>query len=247
MLRALKYMTNMKRLPILVMLVAAGTFVAFQSLGKNSNPPSKYEKILRNVGQMLTEAHYSPKLINDQFSKEVFKKYMNDLDPDKNIFLQTDYDALKKYETRIDDEIRGEAPVEFFITAGKVFNKRIEEASKVYSEILDQPFDYKVDETINLDAEKLKIPATEVELKETWRKRLKYLALDHYSELIDIREKNKGKEGFVVKSDEELEKEARAKVRGIMDRTFDHFRHKFSDDDKFNMFVNDITTSMDPH
>ena len=67
MLKALKYMTNMKRLPILVMLVIAGTFLAFQSLGKSSNPPSKYEKILRNVGQMLKEAHYSPKDIMTTF------------------------------------------------------------------------------------------------------------------------------------------------------------------------------------
>ena len=106
MLKAFKYMTNMKRLPILLMLVVAGTFLAFQSLGKSSNPPSKYEKILRNVGQMLAEAHYSPKEINDDFSKKIFKKFLNDLDPDKDIFLQADYDALKKYETKIDDEIK---------------------------------------------------------------------------------------------------------------------------------------------
>ncbi|HEY2723014.1 MAG TPA: carboxy terminal-processing peptidase [Chitinophagaceae bacterium] len=237
----------MKRLPILVMLIVAGTFVAFQSLGKSSNPPSKYEKILRNVGQMLSEAHYSPKNIDDNFSKEVFKKYMNDLDPDKDIFMQSDYDALKKYETKIDDELKGDAPVEFFLAAGEIFNKRIEEAAKIYNEILDQPFDFNVDESINLDADKVKTPTNNAELKEMWRKRLKYLALDRYAESVDLREKNKGKKDFVVKSDEELEKEARQKVRGVMDRTFDHFRHKFSDDDKFNMFVNDITTSMDPH
>src|SRR4029077_20068443 len=159
MLKALKYMTNMKRLPILVMLVVAGTFVAFQSLGKSSNPPSKYEKILRNVGQMLTEAHYSPKDINDEFSKKIFKKFLNDLDPDKDIFLQADYDALKKYETKIDDEIKGDAPVEFFLAAGQLFNKRIEDASKIYNAVLDQPFNYTVDENINLNDDKIKISA----------------------------------------------------------------------------------------
>src|SRR5437773_7357699 len=141
MLKALKYMTNMKRLPILLMLVVAGTFVAFQSLGKGSNPPSKYEKILRNVEQMLTEAHYSPKDINDDFSKKIFKKFMNDLEREnqRRILLQSDYDALKKYETKIDDEIKGEAPVEFFLEAGKMFNARIEDAAKAYSDILSQP------------------------------------------------------------------------------------------------------------
>jgi carboxyl-terminal processing protease len=237
----------MKRLPILMMLVVAGTFLAFQSLGKSSNPPSKYEKILRNVGQMLSEAHYSPKDINDDFSKKIFKKFLNDLDPDKNILLQSDYDALKKYETKIDDEIKGDAPVEFFLAAGQLFNKRIEDAAKIYNQILDQPFSYNADETINVDGDKMKVPTTESELKEAWRKRLKYLALDRYAELLDLREKNKGKQGFTVKTDEELEKDAREKIRRAMDRTFDHYRHKFSDDDKFSMFVNDITTSMDPH
>ena len=32
-----------------------------------------------------------------------------------------------------------------------------------------------------------------------------------------------------------------------MDRTFERFRFKFTDDDKFNVFVNAITTTMDPH
>jgi carboxyl-terminal processing protease len=196
---------------------------------------------------MLEQAHYSPKAIDDEFSKEIFKKYMNDLDPDKNIFLQADFDALKKYETKIDDEIKGDAPVEFFLAAGQIFNKRIEEAAKIYSGILDQPFSFTTDETINLDSDKLKVAATDADLKEAWRKRLKYMTLDRYAESIDLREKNKGKEGFVVKTNEQLEQEAREKVKRVMDRTFDHFRHKFSDDDKFNIFVNDITTSMDPH
>jgi carboxyl-terminal processing protease len=83
--------------------------------------------------------------------------------------------------------------------------------------------------------------------KNAGEKKLKYLTLERYVESLDIREKNKGKEGFVVKSDEELEKEAREKVKKLMDRTFDRFRFKFSDDDKFNVFVNAITTTMDPH
>jgi carboxyl-terminal processing protease len=247
MRKAVKYMTNMKRLPILLLLIVAGTFLAFKSLGKSATPPSKYEKILRNVGQMLVEAHYSPKDINDDFSKKIFKKFLNDLDPDKDIFTQADFEALKKYETRIDDEIRGDAPVEFFLVAGQLFNKRIEDAAKIYNQVLDQPFNYSVAESINLNDDKLKVPANENELTNAWHKRLKYLALDRYSESVDLREKNKGKESFVVKSDADLEKDAREKVRRSMDRIFDRYRHKFSDDDRFSIFVNDITTSMDPH
>jgi len=239
----------MKRLPIVIMMVVAGSFLAFKTMGtdtKRSAPPSKYEQILKLVGEMLAQAHYSPQQINDAFSKKIFNKYMGDLDREKNFFLQSDLDALKRFETRIDEEIKG-APVEFFLSAGKTFNTRIEEAAKMSADILSKSFDFTIDEEVILDGDKLSAPTTEAERKERWRKKLKYMALERYTDLLDTREKNKGKDGFVVKSDEELEKDAREKVKKVIDRTFDRYRFKFSDDDKFNLFVNAITTTMDPH
>lgn len=237
----------MKRLPILLLLLLTGVFLAFRSLGTSGeNPPGEYEKVLKNVGMMLMEGHYSPKAIDDKFSKKIFFKYFEELDPAKNIFLQSDIQSLNKFETHIDDEIKG-APVEFFLAAGKTFNSRMEEASALYKEILSKPFDFTKDEMVTLDADKLDFPATPEERMESWRKRLKYLTLERYSDLIDIREKNKGKEDFVVKTDEELEKDAREKVEKIMDRTFDRYRNKFDDEEKFTVFVNTITKSMDPH
>ena len=53
--------------------------------------------------------------------------------------------------------------------------------------------------------------------------------------IVSTPEKNKGKEGFVVKSDAELEKEAREKVKRTIDRTFDRYRFKFTDDDKLKI------------
>ncbi|HSU28563.1 MAG TPA: carboxy terminal-processing peptidase [Chitinophagaceae bacterium] len=237
----------MKRLPIVVLMVLTAFFLAFKTRGTGTkNPPSKYEQILKLVGEMLSQAHYSPQNINDAFSKKIFKKFINDLDQDKNIYMQSDLDALKKYDSKIDDEIKG-APVEFFLAAGKIFNTRMEETANLYNEILNSPFDFTVDENVMLDGDKLNFTATQAEKKDRWRKKLKFMALERYTDLIDTREKNKGKEGFVVKSDEDLEKEARDKVKRVMDRTFDRFRFKFTDDDKFNVFVNAITTTMDPH
>ncbi|HEY6503078.1 MAG TPA: carboxy terminal-processing peptidase [Chitinophagaceae bacterium] len=238
----------MKRLPIVILTIVAGTFLAFQTMGTGTKtPPGKYEEILKLVGEMLSQGHYSPQDINDAFSKKIFKKFIDGLDPEKNIFLQSDMDQLqKKYDTRIDDEIKG-APAEFFLAAGKTFNTRMEEAALICNEILTKPFDYTIDEEVLLDGDKLKYTSDGTELKERWRKKLKYMSLERYSDLLDVREKNKGKEGFVVKSDEELEKEAREKTKKVLDRLFDRFRFKFNDDDKFNLFVNAITTTMDPH
>ena len=241
----------MKRLPIVILVIVAASFLAFKNLGKSSfadtTPPTKYEKIMKMVGEMMEQAHYSPQQLDDKFSKKIFYKYINDLNEEKNIFLQSDVDSLfKKYGTTIDDEIKG-APVKFFLEAGKVFTKRMEEISKITVEILAKPFDYTKDESLVVDIDQMKYPATLAERKDNWRKKLKYLALKRYADKLGAREKNKHKEGYVAKSDEELEKEAREAVSRIMDRTFDRYRFKSSDDDKFNIFMNAITTTFDPH
>ena len=68
------FMMSKKFIPVILVLTGASLFVAFQSQGKNENddnPKSKYTKVLRNVGILLEEGHYSPKKIDDNFSKEV--------------------------------------------------------------------------------------------------------------------------------------------------------------------------------
>src|SRR5215211_8306030 len=126
--QALKYLFSMKRLPLLLLMMIAGIFITFRTLGESGKfkPATKYERILQSVGEMLMQGHYSPKDINDNFSKTVFNKYLEELDADKSILKQQDIHALKMYETRIDDEIKGNSPVIFFLEAGKLFNKRLE-------------------------------------------------------------------------------------------------------------------------
>src|SRR5687768_6048117 len=115
MTKAFRHMLSKRNLPVVVLLFCAGLIVAFRSLGIGiSNPPTKYEKILHNVGEMLSQIHFSPKKINDAFSKEIFKKYLasDKIDAQKNLFLASDIQQLKKYETSLDEEIKG-GPVQF--------------------------------------------------------------------------------------------------------------------------------------
>ncbi|HEX2534250.1 MAG TPA: carboxy terminal-processing peptidase, partial [Chitinophagaceae bacterium] len=83
--------------------------------------------------------------------------------------------------------------------------------------------------------------------RERLRKVLKHMALERYTELLDTREKNKGKDSFVVRTDAELEKEAREKVGKAMQRQYERYTLKFNDDDKFSLYVNTITGMMDTH
>lgn len=238
-------MFSKRSLPVLLVLAFAGILIAFNTSG-HGNPPSKYEKIFQQVAEMLEENHYSPQKIDDKFSKSIFSKFLSNLDPDKNIFLQADIKELKKFETTIDDELHG-APIQFFPAANAIYQKRLAEVNNYYKEILDKPFSYTVDETVVVDADKMDYPANEAARRENWRKKLKYLSLERYADLLDARDQNKGTEGFVVKTDAELEKEAREKVVKIMNRNFERLKNKFNEEERFNMLVNTITTTMDPH
>lgn len=239
-------MFNRKSLPVILLLVGAGLIVAFRSLGwGGGNPPSKQEKILHNIGEMLAQIHYSPKKIDDNFSKEVFKKYLNEkADPMKIIFLSSDVNELKKYETKLDDEIQGGA-VKFVPAVSEVWKKRADETINIYREVLAKPFEFTKDETVNLDTDSLAFPATAEEKKDYLRRRVKYSVLERYADLIEAREKNKTKE--TPKTDAQLEKEARDRVLKIFDRTLDRLKKKFNTDEAFNDYVNTVTETMDPH
>jgi len=247
MLKVLNYMIKKRNLPIVVLVLVTGVVVAFRTLAFNDPTPSRYEKILRNVGEMIDYYHYSPKNIDDNFSREVFKKYLAEVDQEKKGFLQSDIDALRKYETSIDDEILGRAPVQFVSAVTQIAKKRLLETQALSKEILSQPFDFSKDENVNLDFDKIDFPKDETDRKEQLRKRLKYLALEKYSDLLDQQELNKNKPGFVAKSKEELEKEARDKALKTMDRYYEHLKVKENEDDLFNVYVETIVQCMDPH
>ena len=248
MLKVLKIMINKRNLPILLLILGGGVFVAFRTLGFGGNPPTKYERILLNVGTMLEQIHYSPKAIDDKFSKEVFDKYIGEVDAEKDVFLQSDVDALNaRFGTTIDDEILGTAHVQFVPAVTEVFKKRLAETEAIYKDILSRPFEFTRDEDFNQNFDQMKFPRSEADRKEAWRKRLKFLTLERYSELLDQQEANKGKKDFVARSNEDLEKDARARSLKIMDRIYERLKLKMSDDDRFNVFVQSIVQSMDPH
>lgn len=242
-------MFNKKSLPVVILFLGAALIVAFRSfgLGGTGTPPTKYEQILHNVGQMLSEIHYSPKKIDDSFSKEIFKKYLGEsIDVQKNILLKTDIAQLKKFESKLDDEILG-GPVQFIPAVSEIYKKRLAETEALYKEILAKPFEFSKEESVLLNTKDADFPASEADRKEAWRKRLKYYVLERYAEAVDSKEKNKGKKDFVVKTDEEIEKDARARVLKLLDRTYDRYRVKGNDDERFNSYVNTITETMDPH
>jgi len=230
-----------------VIIIGAVLF-AFKTTEKQNgeSPEIRHRKLLSTIGYLLETEHYSPRKIDDDFSKDVFKEYLKALDPEKNIFLQSDINALRVYETKLDDEIHGE-PILFEPASSVIYEKRLVEARKIFEKVVQSPFDFNIDDSVLLDVDVKLAPANENERYTYWYQILKYKALDRFVNLTEDREKNKTKEKFVIKADSTLEREARASVKKEYLKRFERLEKTFDKEKRFELFLNTITGLMDPH
>ena len=229
-------------------IIIGAVFFAFKTTEKQNgeSPEIRHRKLLSTIGHLLETEHYSPRKIDDDFSKDVFKEYLKALDPEKNIFLQSDIDALRMYETKLDDEIHGEA-ILFQPATSVIYEKRVIEARKVFETVIQSPFDFSIDDSVLLDVDVKLAPANENDRFTYWHQILKYKTLDRFVNLTEEREKNKTKEKFVVKADSTLEREARASVKKEYLKRFERLEKTFDKEKRFELFLNTITGLMDPH
>ena len=229
-------------------IIIGAVFFAFKTTEKQNgeSPEIRHRKLLSTIGHLLETEHYSPRKIDDDFSKDVFKEYLKALDPEKNIFLQSDIDALRVYETKLDDEIHGDA-ILFQPATSVIYEKRVTEARKVFETVIQTPFDFSIDDSVLLDVDVKLAPLNENDRNTYWHQILKYKTLDRFVNLTEEREKNKTKEKFVIKADSTLEREARASVKKEYLKRFERLEKTFDKEKRFELFLNTITGLMDPH
>lgn len=229
-------------------IIIGAVFFAFKTTENQigESPEIRHRKLLSTIGHLLETEHYSPRKIDDEFSKDVFREYLKALDPEKNIFLKSDIDALSIYETKLDNEIHGDA-ILFEPATSILYEKRIVEARKVFEAVIQSPFDFSIDDSVILDADVKLAPTNEKERYNNWHQILKYKTLDRFVNLTEEREKNKTKEKFIVKADSTLEREARASVKKEYVKRFERLEKTFDKEKRFELFLNTITGLMDPH
>ena len=207
----------------------------------------KQKVVLVAVLQNMLQYHYSAPEINDDFSSKVFVSHLKDLDYNKRFFNQADYAFLKKFEKNLDDELESQQ-FNYFEAANSLFNKKIEIVNSFYKNILDNPFDFTVDEIVELDAEKRAFAANDTALEELWRKYLKYQVLINIVGKLEIQEKAQETKDTTVKikSFVVLEAEARAKVAKTHEEMFKRLS-KVTKTDRFSEYINAIIHVFDPH
>jgi carboxyl-terminal processing protease len=236
----------MKKLFLWIALPALflSTTFAFKSAGPG-DPESK-QQLLTLIRMAISQAHTNNIAINDDFSRLVWQKYISFLDPNKQVFLQSDIDQLKKYETTIDDEING-APISFYAACLSIYTKRLAEAEAGYIKNLQKPFDFSKSDKVLLEPDSIDFARSPAALNQRWKDELKYRVLDNLLSLQTQRSASATTDPLRNKTDAELEKESREKVQKQFDRTFLRLKSNLADDKQFALFLNSITEIVDPH
>lgn len=271
----LQFMKKNYKLLLVVSFVSL-SLLAFKSNFSSSSDPEKDKLLIELLTFVLEKGHYSPATMDDEFSKGVYKDYIEALDPSKRFFLQADIDEFSKYELELDDQLLNKDLKFFDLTYTRLI-QRIEESKSIYKSILNQPFDYTIDESFNTDYEKMPYAKNTSELKERWRKQIKLSTLsslvdrqeiqdsngvidkdlkavaaplDEESDFQDAAETENKKEVAVTKdkkkSFDELEKETRESSLKSLDEYFG-FIKDLTRKDYFSVYLNSVTSKFDPH
>ena len=210
------------------------------------NDPEKDKVLISVINYMLTNGHYLPKNLDDDFSEHVFKTFTEGLDPSKRYFTQKDITDFAKYKYSIDNQLK-KADLAFYHLVYGRFTKKIKSAKKYYGEILKEPFNFNKRESINIDYDEIAFPENENELINNWRKQLKLNTLSRIQEKQDLEEnKAKNDKKFKKSSFKTLEANARKEVLKSMDELYIRIE-ELENSDWFSTFLNSVITGFDPH
>ncbi|MGJ8745753.1 carboxy terminal-processing peptidase [Polaribacter sp.] len=231
---------------ILAIALLLLSFKAPASNVKTDPDPEKDKVLIYMLKNILTRMHYVEKEMNDDLSEQIFHGFIEGLDPNKRYFTEKDIKEFSKYKFTIDDQLLND-DVSFYNLVYQRYSEKIKNAKSYYADLLKQPFNYKKDETIEIDYKKVPFAKNENELINYWRKQLKLSTLSRIQDKITKQEEIvKEDKNFKTKSFTSLEKEARSEVLKNMDELYiriDELEHE----DWFSTFLNIVVGAFDPH
>ncbi|WP_026374877.1 carboxy terminal-processing peptidase [Aestuariibacter salexigens] len=132
----------------------------------------------KRVSALFTRAHYKDIDLDDELSSKVYERFLRSLDMNRNIFTQADVSGFEKYRDAFDDALqRGNMQIAYDMYQLNL-QRRIERYEYALS-LLDKPFDFeKKGDAFHYDRKDAEWPASQRELDELWRQRVKYDALN---------------------------------------------------------------------
>ena len=248
---------------LLAGILAIGAFAAFDEVAYEE----RETLILHGVITFINQAHVNPKPIDDDFSKEVFSSFLKRIDGSKRFLIQEDVDKLKIHELDLDDQVNRRT-LEFFDVSLELLDAGVGRAEIIFNDVIDNyDFDFDKIEFIELDTDKKVFANDEIELRDYWRKYLKYDIVQKFTRkrnnqktniekevqyLKDLAEgkadpdEGKDRKPVEEKSDDELLIDAKKETKENFSDWFERLS-KLRRSDRFETFLGAITNYFDPH
>jgi carboxyl-terminal processing protease len=134
-------------------------------------PTDDQRAIARKIGRILEQTHYSREVIDDGFSRQVFQRYLQFLDPEHSYFLASDVQEFSVYKDRFDDMIHtGDIDPGYLIFDR--FKQRNRERMQYAIGLLKSQPDWNTTASYDFDREHAAWPATEADMDQLWKKRV---------------------------------------------------------------------------
>jgi carboxyl-terminal processing protease len=222
---------------LILVLIVSGSFLSGTTFYNNAlltsvdtltviKPGNNYEIENQLITSILTRYHFKEFEINDSLSVSIFDRYLKSLDNGKNYFLQSDIQSFNTEKYNLDDKLfKGD--IQFYYDVFNVYLKRLNERMSYVDELLNDEFDYSLDENYEYNRDRSDWAKNQSELNEIWRKRLKNDALTY---------KLNGKDWeFIQKT---LKKRY---------KNFAKYLNQYNSEDVFQLAMNSFTQAIDPH
>ncbi len=199
---------------------------AAQTAAAGLKPQATDRQISKTVALLLVNEHLSKQPLSPQMSERAFTTFLKMLDPMKVYFMQSDVDEFSKYQDDLANNIK-KGDVSFAYMVFDRFLKRIDERLKLVDELMSEPMDFTVDESLQTDPKQMTYAKDDAEMRDRWRKRLKYDLL-------------------AKKADKVADQEAKDKVERRY-HSLDKRMHQMTSDELLERYLTALTTSFDPH
>lgn len=208
--------------------VLAGLLGVVSGLRAEPTPGKQDRLVVQMVCTFLQQGHLARPEIGDELSRRLFQRFFKDLDPAKLYFLKADVDEFKKYETQLDDMLL-EGDLSFAYKVYERFVTRLGQRLPLIEQLLNTPQDFTAKEYLDTNYDALDFARSEEELRERWRKRIKF----------DLLLQRLGQKPSP-------DAEARKK---ILERYHDLLRRwkQFDNYELMELYLSDLTASVDPH
>ncbi|MCF6179774.1 MAG: S41 family peptidase, partial [Geopsychrobacter sp.] len=244
-MQSFKILTRLRIVIVALLFLLGGVTQTFAARSFDTN---RARLLGHMIQQQLSRHHYSDKELDDKLSAAAYMLYLKQLDGQKRFLLQADIKVLSTYELRIDDALRS-GRLDLPKLGQQLLNQRIEQVKTICNELMAKGFDLDRDDSFETDPKKIEYVENLVELRERWRRILKYQTINRYLGLLEDELETKEPKALKDASTElkeRLREEARKKVLKSQLSSLSRMLEETTQD-HFDRYLNALARTFDPH